>query len=173
MPDDYGIVSDDVHTPIFVPPAKILAACGRRQRALRTHKAPRRRTLLHVNSPGASTKGSGVQQGLNNEPFAGYIMEGAPCRQPRLWFLDRHLRTLIEVGAWNVIGQDGLLGHWTHDVPAPGVPSPAHYLSLRYEHVNADGSTLWKAVWRLTETTIPHIHIFGGDDTWRLGIWPD
>ena len=43
-------------------------------------------------------------------------------------------------------------------------------MTLRYEHWGVES---WKAVWELTGLTIPHVHTFGRDDVWRLGIWPD
>jgi hypothetical protein len=47
---------------------------------------------------------------------------------------------------------------------APGV-------ILRYDHLLPEQ---WSMTWRLTDTTIPHVHTFGYlHDTWRLGVWPD
>lgn len=120
-----------------------------------------------------------MQQQLDDHEFVGYTFRGEPERRPRMWFLDRHLEKLYEIAAWNVSsgGDENHIGHWTANIPRIG------YVSLRYEHLDPSGSTLWNMVWRLTDTTIPDpadaklgfgITTFGrDDDVWRLGLWPD
>jgi hypothetical protein len=123
-----------------------------------------------------------VKAGFSNEEFVGYTFAGSPERRPRLWFLDRHIVMLMHSG-WTVSGSgtwgdndpvDIDVGTWTMvDIPRwrlgtdPLVFTGAH---LRYEH---HSDPPWTAVWRLTDIYIPHVHTFGQDDTWRLGLWPD
>jgi hypothetical protein len=106
---------------------------------------------------------------LSDDEFVGYTFTHPPERRPRLWFLERHLQPLI-LGADHAVTRDDETGLWTADYP-PGaddlsMPSP----HLRYQHL---GPNPWTAVWRLTDTVIPHVHTFGRDDVWRLGVWPD
>jgi hypothetical protein len=135
---------------------------------------------------------------FSDEPFCGYVFAGAPERQPRLWFLDRQLYTLVVWGslcaARDDMGRDNA-GHWTTDIYAAAwnfadqagqnpdrmremrrdlsrfeqVCTAMPGLPVHYEHHDP----AWTAVWRLTDTVIPHVHTFGQDDTWRLGVWPD
>ena len=121
--------------------------------------------------------------GLSDEEFVGYTFAGSPPRRPRLWFLDRHITMLMHSG-WTVSGSgtwgdsdpvDMDVGTWAMtEIPLwrPG-QNPLVFVGalLRYEH---HGEEPWTAVWRLTDTTIPHVHTFGrDDDVWRLGLWPD
>jgi len=131
--------------------------------------------------------------GYSNEPFQGYLFNGSPPRQPRLWFLDRHL-TLLLVSGWTVGPFDNIdVGTWSTDKDvvrnrldewSGGGTALEHIvlgLSIRYQNLGTDE---WTAVWRLTDVTIPRdpadarrgngITTFGrDDDVWRLGIWPD
>jgi hypothetical protein len=107
-----------------------------------------------------------------DEEFVGYTFQGSPERRPRLWFLDRYVCWFIkectcqgghpiDVGAWSI----------TSDPQAGCDEAALAGLCLRYDHWGAEK---WSAVWRLTDTTIPHITTFGrDDDVWRLGVWPD
>jgi hypothetical protein len=110
---------------------------------------------------------------LTGEEFVGYIFQGSPERRPRLWFLERQINTLFLYGPLNTArkpGQNSLdldVGLWTLEPVEPLV-----YMRglMRYQH---RGHERWSAVWRLTDTVIPHVHTFGYDDVWRLGVWPD
>lgn len=141
--------------------------------------------------------------GLSDEEFVGYTFRAAPEQRSRLWFLDRHLYPLIVWGTRSVLDiteqemYAGKLlsnidvGRWTVDLTREAVR--AYYsgrlgknwrdldreevirrvspgVQLRYQH---HGTEPWVGVWRLTDVTIEHIHTFGRDDTWRLGLWPD
>jgi hypothetical protein len=117
-----------------------------------------------------------VTRRWEEEEFVGYTFQGSPEHRPRLWFLDRHICLLIpdrhiclllptlikpdiDVGTWSAF--DSQSGH--DEKALDGV-------CLRYDH---HGEPTWTAVWQLTDITIPHVHTFGRDDTWRLGVWPD
>jgi len=107
---------------------------------------------------------------LSDDEFVGYTFTGAPERRPLLWFLDRHIRPLINVSD-RAVTRDNETGIWHADwQPHPDI-TIIPVVHLRYQHL---GAQPWTAVWRLTFTTIPHVHTFGrDDDVWRLGIWPD
>lgn len=106
---------------------------------------------------------------LGDDVFVGYTFTHPPERRPRLWFLDRQLEPLI-LGTDHAVTRDDETGIWTAEYPPDtddlSMPSP----HLRYQHF---GPHPWTAVWRLTDTTIQHVHTFGHDDVWRLAIWPD
>lgn len=117
------------------------------------------RTVYTVNQPAFS-----------DEPFVGYTFNGSPPRQPRLWFLDRHVDLLVSVEGWTIgeidVGTWTLSAEWIEVDPHTGAG-----LLLRYQHHAPEE---WKAVWRLTDVTIDHVSTFGRcDDLWRLGLWPD
>jgi hypothetical protein len=127
--------------------------------------------------------------GYSDEPFVGYLFKGPPEHRKRLWFLDRHVATLILIGR----NERPIMGRWTipdkdrlrhRDIFLEAIPNGQTYgvvlpdTHLRYEHQGRS------AVWRLTATTIPRdpldaqrgmgITSFGrDDDVWRLGLWPD
>ena len=131
---------------------------------------------------------------FGDEEFVGYTFAGSPPRRPRLWFLDRHLYTLVVWGVHSVLDID--VGVWTTDIyaaawnfadeagrnpkkmremrrdlsPHEQVRAAMPGLPIRYQH---RGVEQWSAVWVLTDTVIEHVHTFGDDDTWRLGVWPD
>jgi hypothetical protein len=114
----------------------------------------------------------------SDEEFVGYTFQGSPERRPRLWFLDRHVCLLLS-GCWPSSGTNPGpvdvsldVGNWTtHDCPTGDDEKALDGVCLRYQHAGAEK---WTAVWRLTDTTIPHVHTFGReDDVWRLALWPD
>jgi hypothetical protein len=123
---------------------------------------------------------------IGDDTFVGYTFGGSPERRSRLWFLDRHLILMAIWGENKSAGLDIDVGHWTLDIPWPKLQSRMDFsiedplevirtalpgLHVRYEHSGAPG---WTAVWRITDTIIPHVHTFGfANDVWRLGLWPD
>jgi hypothetical protein len=128
---------------------------------------------------------------LGDRVFTGYIFLGSPPKEPRLWFLDRHLASLVVNGALAArlaIDGSSIMGVWSMDTdqlkanladwkPKPHWTGTTHALNemlpgvtVRYANIHAEQ---WEMVWRLTDTIIPHVTTFGEDDTWRLGVWPD
>lgn len=115
---------------------------------------------------------------LSDDEFVGYTFTHPPERRPRLWFLERQLYPLILLGANHAVTCDDETGVWTSEYPRLDTDDfPVHTddfpvpgVHLRYEHL---GPNPWTAVWQLTHTSIPHVHTFGRDDVWRLGVWPD
>lgn len=107
--------------------------------------------------------------GLSDETFVGYTFTGSPPRQPRLWFLGRHIDVLASAG-WTIGEID--IGTWTLGTERPGVDwHTGCGMVLRYQHHSPEA---WTAVWQLTDVTIDHVTTFGRcDDQWRLGLWPD
>jgi hypothetical protein len=77
----------------------------------------------------------------------------------------------LDVGIWTMHISPELANkeHPTDD-PWEAVRLAMPDMTLRYEHWGVES---WNVVWKLTEVTIGHVHTFGRDDTWRLGIWPD
>src|SRR5262245_13469372 len=58
---------------------------------------------------------------------------------------------------------------WPTNDPHEAIRMVMPGLSFRYESFGEG----WSAVWKLTDVIIEHVNTFGGDDTWRLGVWPD
>jgi hypothetical protein len=127
---------------------------------------------------------------FSDEPFVGYIFDGPPPRQHRLWFIDRHVATLLRHGNVGILHR--CQGVWKiTDDPQTGTDLMALTgVCLHYEHTGSRwydermDTQRWTAVWKLTDLTIPPdptdarhgfgVHTFGrDDDVWRLGLWPD
>jgi hypothetical protein len=78
----------------------------------------------------------------------------------------------LHIGRWSVsIPPDTLLKEFPSDQAREVIQMALPGVTVRYERW---GATPWSAVWRITDTTIPHVHNFGrDDDAWRLAVWPD
>jgi hypothetical protein len=116
----------------------------------------------------------------SGEEFVGYIFAAVPERRHRLWFLDRHVGVLISRGDQGIRHRCQGLWSVTDDPQTGNDPMALTGVCLHYQHLGDRwyderlDSQRWSAVWRLTDTVIPHVTIFGrDDDAWRLGLWPD
>jgi hypothetical protein len=77
----------------------------------------------------------------------------------------------LDIGQWTVnVPRDTTLKDFPSDQPWEVIQMAMPGMSLRFESWGVEG---WSMVWKLTALTIPHVHTFGKEDTWRLGVWPD
>ena len=91
---------------------------------------------------------------FSDEPFVGYIFDGPPPRQHRLWFIDRHVATLLRHGNVGILHR--CQGVWKiTDDPQTGTDLMALTgVCLHYEHTGSRwydermDTQRWTAVWK-------------------------